>query len=240
MKMSDSRRLFDSFNFKFSCSILLLSVTPHYRDDKLDQEQYFSFLTPEVLSFKDGLNLEKLVLFLSEIKREWTFAFMDHKQMSKSIAEMSSGNSEELNRFWHSVPSFLVAVANISKILCPSQWKYNGHLPDISIRDELRKLLGINDSSIYKSREFRDHFEHYDLRIEEWARNTTDGLIVDSNVVPSYLIAGYTKESTMRNFDPETQELSFHNRKYDIRSVVNTIQTLLENTNQVESELSIR
>ena len=68
MKMSDSRRLFDSFNFKFSCSILLLSVTPHYRDDKLvaakiivhagDQEQYFSFLTPEVLSFKDGLNLE--------------------------------------------------------------------------------------------------------------------------------------------------------------------------------------
>ena len=89
----------------------------------------------------------------------------------------------------------------------------------------------------YISQESLEIISASELRIEEWARNTTDGLIVDSNVVPSYLIAGYTKESTMRNFDPRAQELSFHNRKYDIRSVVNTIQTLLENTNQVESEL---
>ena len=102
------------------------------------------------------MNARLLKLFLGEIQRQCTFALMDYEEMRKSIVEMSPGNSKQLNHFWHLVPSFLVAIANISKILWPSKRKYNGHLPDTSTRDELRRLLDINDTSVLKSRESSD------------------------------------------------------------------------------------
>jgi hypothetical protein len=184
------------------------------------------------------MNVRLINLLLGEIQRQCTFALMDYEEMKESMKSMTPGNSEQLDRFWHSVPSFLVAVANISKILWPSTQKYKGHSSDVSTRAELRKLLNIDDSSVLKSTEFRNHFEHYDSRIEEWAKNANDGLIVDSNVVPSYLIAGYSKESVLRNFDPDTFELIFHDSKFKVKSVVNAIQNLLENTKQIISQVS--
>jgi hypothetical protein len=161
------------------------------------------------------MNAKLLNLLMSEIQRQCTFALVAYEDMKTSMKLMAPGNKEQLDRFWHAVPSFLIAVANISKILWPSNQKYEGHSPDLSTREEIRRLLHIDDSSVLKSPEFRNHFEHYDTRIEEWVRNMKDGLIVDSNVVPSYLIAGYSKESIMRNFDPDTYELIFHDSKYE-------------------------
>lgn len=41
----------------------------------------------------------------------------------------------------------------------------------------------MDESSVLKSREFRNHVEHYDSRIKEWGNEIIDLAIVDSNVV---------------------------------------------------------
>jgi hypothetical protein len=149
--------------------------------------------------------------------------------MKTSVTMMKPGDNKELDQFWYSVQSFLVAVANISKILWPSAPCNSSLPPEVDARRvTLRRLLSIDETSVLKPREFRNHFEHYDFRIEEWAKKTTDFTIVDSNVVPSYIIAGYSKNPRMRNFDPDTFVLTFKNRSYQFLAVVDAVRKLLE------------
>jgi hypothetical protein len=46
--------------------------------------------------------------------------------------------------------------------------------------------------------------------------------------VPSYLIAGYSEKSKMRNFDPDTFVLTFGNRSYQFLDVVDEVRELLD------------
>jgi hypothetical protein len=178
------------------------------------------------------------IVFIGEIQRQCKFALIAYDTMHKSLQLMVIDKEKELDSFWYSVQSFLIAVANISKILWPSA-PYGSVLdPDvISSRNALRKLLSVDDYSILNSRSFRNHFEHFDSRIEEWAKKTKDWMIIDTNVVPSYLIAGYDPISRMRNFDPATYELTFRDHKYQFRLVVEPIQELFEKTKAVSSSI---
>lgn len=102
----------------------------------------------------------------------------------------------------------------------------------------LTNFLDIGKISVLQSREFRNHFEHYDERIEEWANKMTSNIIVDSNVVPSYMIAGYSKESKMRNFDPDTFELTFKDKSYKFLEAVNAVRKLLEASKNAASRMA--
>lgn len=70
---------------------------------------------------------------------------------------------------WCSIQSILVAAGNVSKILWPSH-KYK-------LRDEkLRQLLKVEENNPLASRKFRNHFEHYDERVEEWFEVNSKGV----------------------------------------------------------------
>lgn len=93
---------------------------------------------------------------------------------------MQPTDKETLDRFWLSVESFLIAVANISKILWPShpskcnKCNFQPELsPEISARrQDLLTVLDINNSSPINSRKFRNYLEHYDFRMEELAKKS--------------------------------------------------------------------
>lgn len=58
------------------------------------------------------------------------------------------------------------------------------------------------------------------------------------HAVPSYLIAGYSKESRMRNFDPDTFELTFKDKSYKFLEAVNAVRKLLEASNNAASRVT--
>lgn len=63
---------------------------------------------------------------------------------------------------WGAIQSILVATGNVSKIL----W-----LPakaDQARGEKLRQVLGVEKDNMLSDRKFRNHFEHYDSRIEEY------------------------------------------------------------------------
>lgn len=64
--------------------------------------------------------MDTTLLFVGEIQRQCNFALIAYEGMKTSLNEMKPGDSNELDNFWYSVQSFLVAVANISKIIWPS------------------------------------------------------------------------------------------------------------------------
>ena len=105
---------------------------------------------------------------IGEIITQSKFAEMAAAQLTKT------SDSVEV---WGSIQSILVAVANVSKILWPVK-KY------MARGKQLRELLGIDDDNLLSDRTFRNHFEHYDERIEEWFDSNDSVVYMDSAIDP--------------------------------------------------------
>jgi len=84
--------------------------------------------------------------------------------MSNLRAALQRGNTRWV---FQSAHSFLIHVANVSKLFLPDRSTIR-KWPDARTRgDELRRELEVTQNSPIKDRKFRNHFEHYDDRIQE-------------------------------------------------------------------------
>src|SRR3982751_3805324 len=100
--------------------------------------------------------MDTTLLFLGEIQRQCNFALIAYEEMKASLNNMKPGDSKELNHFWCSVQSFLVSVANISKIIWPSAPCGSALSPETNARSaKLASLLYSEEIKILKKRGFR-------------------------------------------------------------------------------------
>jgi hypothetical protein len=166
---------------------------------------------------------------VGEIQRNCDFALLAYNDMVRCLDSMKPGDKKILDRFWLRVESLLISVANISKILWPSP----GSSTEVySRRAALRTHLSVDDTSPIKSKTFRNHFEHYDTRIEEWAKEYFNKIIIDSNIGPidSVIISVNGTLYYMRNFDPHKFTLHIRGEEYDINKVMTAVKELLAKT----------
>lgn len=147
-------------------------------------------------------------LFLGEISKQSDFAF-------KSVNILKQGLKENnIDLVWYSLQGFLVSVGNISKIIWPlDKYKQRG--------DHLKNLLGLDDKSCLKLRYFRNVFEHFDERLDDWGNKNKNKVFIDSNLGDmNTFIAGVDNSCFLRNFDPQKGILSYQNKEYNIQEVV--------------------
>lgn len=85
-------------------------------------------------------------------------------------------------------------------------------------------MLGISDESILKTRKLRNHFEHFDERIETWAHDRPPGMFVDSNIGRKNAIG--VAGTFFRHFDYHDCTLSFLDDEYKLKDVVTAIREL--------------
>ena len=125
---------------------------------------------------------------------------------------------------WCSIQSILVAAGNVSKILWPNE-KYK-------IRGErLRQLLKVEKDNPLYSREFRNHFEHYDERVEEWFENSSQGVYIDLAMNPS-LRSGIFNDlplNTHRGYNSFNNSLVFRNETLYLDEVLKALGNILNN-----------
>src|SRR3989442_13158213 len=93
--------------------------------------------------------------FLIEIEKQCKFGIMASYDLENAL------KSHNMDRLWYSVQGILLAAGNISKLLWPS----NTQSADRG--NELRTLLSVSDGSPLTPRTFRNHFEHFDERLEQ-------------------------------------------------------------------------
>jgi hypothetical protein len=107
-------------------------------------------------------------LFLREIKQQCLFALSDYNEITQAIREQDN------YKLFHSLQSFLIAAANISKIFWPIKDKYKRR------GQELRSLLSVDENkSPLKTRDPRNIFEHFDEKIEDWFTQSPNHDLVD-------------------------------------------------------------
>jgi hypothetical protein len=170
-------------------------------------------------------------LLTGEIYRQCIFGIMAYDELTKSLESIMESEADQLDRFWYSIQTFLIAVSNISKLLWPSAPLGSEITPETSNRREaLRSFLGMEESSPLKPKKLRNYFEQYDSELEEWASRSTDRMIIDSNVGPLQLSPGGTSApiAYMRNFDPVRFTLVFRDEEYQIKEIAKAINELAQ------------
>jgi len=160
--------------------------------------------------------METMVLriFQREVERQCKFATIAAQDLNQAL------QAGDMDRVWYSIQAFLVAAGNVSKLLWPSK----PLLPERGA--ELRASLSVGDDSPLEPRAFRNHFEHFDERLEQWATSSERRNFADSNVGPPGMIVGLEPGDFLRNFDTTNFAVTFRGDTYHLQPVINAIRDL--------------
>jgi hypothetical protein len=157
------------------------------------------------MTTKDGFARH---VFLSEIEFQARLATRAAERLTASVDDLDS------LEIWSAIQSILVSAGNVSKILWPSRKS------SAARGAMLRELLGIADDSPLSNRTFRNHFEHYDERIEDWLSTRNSAGYVDQLVgSPTRFLGGFP-ELIHRSYDPSTQTLSYRGESTNLKPVL--------------------
>ena len=142
--------------------------------------------------------------------------------LQAKIAKLAAQRLNETDHVevWCSIQSILVASGNVSKVLWPpkKESKRRGM--------ELRKLLKIEDDNILSSRQFRNQFEHYDERIEEWFNKQSSAVYTDLAMNPSQNT--FINQTVNRGYNSIDNTLVFRGEILDLNEVLNSLEEILE------------
>ena len=121
---------------------------------------------------------------------------------------------------WSAIQSILIAAGNVSKILWPprSRSAPRGVM--------LRALLDIDENNALSDRNFRNHFEHYDERIEDWLSSRHSAVYVDQIIGPPPGLLRDFPQNAHRGYDPSTQTLSFRGESMNLGSILRALDEI--------------
>ena len=165
--------------------------------------------------FEEAMDHYLQEIFVREIRRQAQFSLMALDEIHRALAE------NQTEKLWFSVQALLIAVGNVSKVLWPME--------EVEERGRtLRHLLGLSKVSVLESRAFRNHFEHFDERLEAWATSSATRAFVDSNVGPPGCIGGIDASAYLRNFDNLNFAVTFGSDTYSLEPIARAIVELRE------------
>lgn len=143
-------------------------------------------------------------------------------QRAATRLEDRTGKYDSIDK-WSSIQTILIAAANVSKILWPRD-KYE------SRGEYLRKLIKVDRKSVLSDRKFRNHFEHYDERIELWFKDRSSAVYSDlaftaktSNSILNF------PSNHHRNYDHISQVLTFRGEELDLGAVLKELEEIRNN-----------
>jgi hypothetical protein len=126
------------------------------------------------------------------------------------------------NTLFFAIQNLLNAAANISKAF----WTQGGRRA--TDRQPLRDSIGISDTSPLRQVTMRNHFEHYDERLDEWWRDSRHHNHADFNMGPRDAVAiGFDDIDIFRNFDPTTTDVVFWGETFNLQALVEEVERIL-------------
>jgi len=126
----------------------------------------------------------------------------------------SALNNGDIDGAFYGIQNLLTAAANISKAL----WGQGGKLS--AERRELRDSLGIDDGSPLREVTMRNHFEHFDERLDRWWKESKAHNHNDRNLFPRAAITNFEDLDNFRNFDPGTTDLTFWGQDFNLQQLI--------------------
>lgn len=154
--------------------------------------------------------------FISEIVLQTKIAIKASERLQ--VANKNLDNIE----VWGAIQSILVATGNVSKILWPSS------KTDKTRGEMLRKILKVGENNLLSERKFRNHFEHYDSRLEDFFKKQSNGSInyIDLAMNPS--LSGHGLGNTHRGYNAFNNTLLYRGALLDLNELMKTLDDIYE------------
>lgn len=94
----------------------------------------------------------------------------------------------------------------------------------------LRDLLELQSGHALQNRALRDHFEHFDERLDEWAESSKNRNIVRQLFGPRTAIGGDAIQDSdiIHHFDPDTNIFGFRGEHYNIQELATGIDDIYQ------------
>lgn len=155
-----------------------------------------------------------LHVFKLEVWQQCRFALM----AAEDIKDRLAAENVDVERVFQSLHAFLAAGANISKLLDGER----------ETRERLRAEVGATEDALERMKKLRNHFEHYDERLEAWAKRDPDPNFADMNLTaPFGGISGLdASRSVLRNFEPATWVATFGDEEFDLKPALGAIEEI--------------
>jgi hypothetical protein len=186
-----------------------------------------------------------MTMLIREVQRQCGFALRAYDTIQDLVVRLDElhsgvppleggeyGQAEQaiLDEFWYSIQGFLVAAANVSKLLWPIKKSSR------EFRADMRRALDVSDNSILNDRRFRDSFEHFDERLEAWASSTKHGMYADQNIAESFGMVGplIGDMNLLRNFDLDAFSVTFYNEHYALNPIARELEQLAERAGAID------
>lgn len=195
-------------------------------------------------------------VYVTEVKSQGYFAYNAIDSLNQALRAVHEFDGDWVRRnFFHAevfrqTHSFLTHASNISRLFWPPQpRKRKDETPEAFAQRQafttkrgtlLLELFGLDDSSPLKSRELRDHLEHYDERLDHWSTISGGRHIATDTIGPPNAIVGIDASNTMRWFDPTTNSFRFRGEEYELRSLAIAVEQLLSKATSLEDSLMPR
>jgi hypothetical protein len=133
----------------------------------------------------------------------------------------SAMTTGDMTRVWIAIQNILAAAANISKAL----WGQGGKFA--KEREPLRASLQVDDTSPLRNVVMRNHFEHYDERLDRWWDSSKSHNHLDMSIMPAGAIQGLADIDMFRVFDPATADIVFWGQRFNVNEIVQEAARLL-------------
>jgi len=126
-------------------------------------------------------------------------------------------------QLWIAIQNLLTAAANLSKAL----WGQGGKLA--VEREPLRRSLGVLDESPLRDVAMRNHFEHFDERLDRWWATSKSRNYMDLTMLqPGVGVMGLLDDQDMfRVLDPAQSEVVFWGERFNLRAITQAAHELL-------------
>ena len=165
--------------------------------------------------------------FISEIKHQCEFVFISLNLIQQGLEEKQQA------MIWFSLHAFFGATGNLSKIFWPimtAEEQTNKAVKEQFLfrAKTLRKLFDITDDSPLNKKKFRNHFEYFDSRIQQWAMECARHTLSDRTIGLSGRISGIDEIDSLRNFDPTNQTLTFTGEELQLRPLIKVVEAINE------------
>ena len=173
-------------------------------------------------------------IFLEELTTQCAWAISSVQRMNEILQTKDAGGPQA---FFQQAAELLQHAGLASKILWPPGSPVGFKNKRAKVRGiYLRTTLEITDSHALKNRNLRDHFEHYDERLDDWVVKSPNRIMVNSIIGPRNTIGGNVVQDheIIKLFDPQTNTLIFRGEPYDIQLLVNSV---IDVKNRVQKRL---
>ena len=161
------------------------------------------------------MHLILLRAFQRQVEQQCTYALIAIGDLNRALL---TGSQPDL---WMAVQTFLGACANVSKAC----WGQNGS--KTAERKPLRDSLQIGDDSPLQPTKFRNHFEHFDERLDRWWAESPNHNMANQIIGPPNAIGGLQDIEIFKWYDPTEATLVFWSDRFAMNDVVAEIKRIL-------------